>query len=382
MSAFRLSQTASRQICYARVICISLMIFVHADPTDAKIVELDVPYAIRAFYWVLVAELGRASVPLLSVISGALLVMSMQRGSTIRSVAWNKFQRLLLPLLFWNFLLIDTLVIRHHILAASPPDLAYIFDSWPNKLFALTDTPANFPLAFLRDIFVCSILAAIAMTLENRKNFAGQLFMLGCIGVVMVQPESLPLVQRELIIIFYTIGFMMACNLKEPPHLPWAVVIGLMLLQIGIDIGQLAPEIPTEVIKRLAVCMLFWKTSEFLFLREKKHPWIAGIARQEQYIYVVFCSHLIVTRAYGVFWERMGIYPEAPYFPLVYLMNLPLAFAFAWLVWKLSEELLPALQPFVSGKPFAKVRFPGATADFNPEETPVGTPSRQSTERQ
>lgn len=149
----RLSPDASQRIRICRVICISLMVTVHFRPRDTTILAADAPQLLHGFHVILPDYLGRSSVPLLSVISGVLLVVGMSRAGSPADLLRGKFRSLIVPMVLWSIPILPLMLLR-----GKSGALFLTPMGWANALFALTDEPANFPLAFLRDIFLASVL--------------------------------------------------------------------------------------------------------------------------------------------------------------------------------------------------------------------------------
>jgi hypothetical protein len=64
------NQASSTTIKMARVLCIIFMTSTHAWPGSERMLSADAPAIAQAFYFLVVDVFGRASVPLLSLMSG------------------------------------------------------------------------------------------------------------------------------------------------------------------------------------------------------------------------------------------------------------------------------------------------------------------------
>ncbi len=134
------------------------------------VTELDFDNWLMVF---LKAGLAKSGVPLLSLISGYLAVVSLERYG-YGQVLWRKAKRLIWPL-FWSNLLFIILV-TYPEQARDPnvrPDLQiYPFNllGWFQATFAFYRLPANEPLYFLKDLYTCFLLLPLLM-LVSRVRF-------------------------------------------------------------------------------------------------------------------------------------------------------------------------------------------------------------------
>ena len=123
----------------------------------------------------------RATVPVLTVISGY-LVFCYNLHLQPRTLVLKKLKTVLIPLFIWNipfaigiFLSQKYALISHNFSAQLHP---FQIESWINALFGLFDTPANYPLNFLRDLFAISLLAPLLGFLLNRIPYLGLVLVL------------------------------------------------------------------------------------------------------------------------------------------------------------------------------------------------------------
>jgi len=125
--------------------------------------------------WLMVflkAGLAKSGVPLLSLISGYLAVVSLERYGYFR-VLWRKAKRLVWPLFWFNLLFI--ILITYPAQSQDPmvrPDLEiYPFNlyGWFQATFAYYKLPANEPLYFLKDLYTCFLLLPLLLALSRIK---------------------------------------------------------------------------------------------------------------------------------------------------------------------------------------------------------------------
>ncbi len=123
--------------------------------------------------WLMVflkAGLAKSGVPLLSLISGYLAVVSLERYGYLK-VLLRKARRLVWPL-FWSNLLFIVLI-TYPAQAQDPnvrPDLdIYPFNlpGWLQATFAFYKIPANEPLYFLKDLYTCFLLLPLLLVVAR-----------------------------------------------------------------------------------------------------------------------------------------------------------------------------------------------------------------------
>lgn len=108
-------------------------------------------------YALLTGVVAVCALPLLSVISGYLAgCVTWQKPYGL--VLWDKFRTLLLPMLFWNLVLALWFYYQNFNGIDARSDLAlfpFDFERWFYALTSIFRIPANPPLYFLRELFLC-----------------------------------------------------------------------------------------------------------------------------------------------------------------------------------------------------------------------------------
>ena len=151
----------SERISLLRYVMIFGIVIIHIPP-DIPLAEIDngiFPF-IKAFF---ANAVFRSTVPVLTCISGYLLFNS-SVYSNIFSIFIKKTKRLIIPMFIWNFPIVLLLyifqsqgVFSNYSVKLYPFDAVTFF----NGIFSITDAPVNFPLFFLRDLFVLSLLSPL-----------------------------------------------------------------------------------------------------------------------------------------------------------------------------------------------------------------------------
>jgi succinoglycan biosynthesis protein ExoH len=155
----------------------------------------------------------RSSVPVLTCISGFILFKS-GLDRDVRDLVVKKTRTLLLPLLFWN---LPIMALLYAVQAFGVIDYPFRLQVYPFEFFpfvdaslGLTGEPVNYPLWFLRDLFVLALLAPIIGMVLRRAPWIG----LVLIGAAFWLDLDGPVLMRNTMMINFYLGGMAA-------HLGW-----------------------------------------------------------------------------------------------------------------------------------------------------------------
>jgi hypothetical protein len=195
----------------------------------------------------------------------------------------------------------------------------------PNLLVAITASPASEPLDFLRDVFVCSLLAPLLIfTLRRNRAFYGV-----AVGVLVLVGFTTNFLHTPNILLLYSVGIYVA-NLDRVPALSPRIVFvsWLALAGLGLTLGvyeikalfdangyhtTVWLDVGLSVI-RLPAAVAFWS----LALRFSRSGPLSRLGRLEPFIFTAFCCHLLVTTVIWVFWQKaLGNYYD-PAYPLFF----------------------------------------------------------------
>lgn len=300
-----LSTETSEAIRVARVLCITGMISVHVWPGAGAILSAETSQALHALYLVMIDYVGRGSVPLLSIVSGALLTLSLQ-NTALPELFWAKVRKLLWPMLMWSsamLLLASTYGIGFGASDRLPNTLPEFF----NAILALSDNPINRPLGFLRDIFV-AFAGALALHLILQRRMKQTAFALLAWALV----ENLwgqGLLLRPQILSFFALGFCFSIAGLFDRVPSWWTVVGLLAIDWGIRFSDVA-EIPhiqlaADYLHRAAVALAFWRLT--IVISRSRGPLLARIKFLEQHIFVIFCTHFITIFTCGAVAKMAGM---------------------------------------------------------------------------
>ena len=166
------SKQTSAAIRMIRPLLVLFITFAHFSILD-HLSRMNSAAALDFENWLMVflkSGLAKSGVPLLSLISGYLAVVSLERYGYLK-VLLRKARRLVWPLFWSNLLFI--ILITYPAQAQDPnvrPDLQiYPFNlmGWFQATFAYYKIPANEPLYFLKDLFTCFLLAPLLLVVAR-----------------------------------------------------------------------------------------------------------------------------------------------------------------------------------------------------------------------
>lgn len=167
--------------------------------------------------------LFRATVPVLTAISGFLVFRS-KLFARPRMLLQKKTTTLLVPLILWNLPLALALYVlqRHQLLHHAVSETLYPFDltSWLNAVLGLFESPVNYPLNFLRDLFVIALLSPLFGWFLIRMPMIG----LAAVAAIYWTNIDGQLVLRQSMIVSFYIGGLAAVrnwNLMALDRFAW-----------------------------------------------------------------------------------------------------------------------------------------------------------------
>lgn len=384
----KLSNTLSERIAVARVLCIFGMIYVHVPALDSDYVvyafDLGAPFeSLRAF---LIEGFGRASASLLSLISGYLSARVLLRATTSRRVfIQRKFSSIFVPMVIWGALtlLIYAVVslVRPTFLTDEGPNHWSVLLHFLNTVFFLTDTPVGptMHLSFLRDLFVCMLLAP---WLLRALRWSAAVTLGACLMFYLLDIETV-IILRPLILLGYVVGlwlFAAAINVEAADRYWWlwsalAVASTLLLMLFnagsfaGLDAffqqyGLSAKESLLYPVCRLFGSLALW-TLTLLIVRTWAGARLAAVA---PYAFITYCSHFIVlSLLFFVVWQPLLNGGEGLLFMLWFLAGPAVAFFAGWLMVQLLAPLVPQFVAILTGgrtmqSIFSRTPVAGSTA--------------------
>lgn len=321
----REARRRSDAIRIARVVCITGVVYVHAwTGLDGHSLELARGTPQEILRWVLMEAFGRSAVPLLGLISGWLVAGS-GRTREWRSHIARKARTILLPMVLWNLIAIAFVSGAAMLLglaAPVPQSLGWVLQ----EVLIISHPPdINVQMPFLRDLFLCMVLAPL---LVRMPTWSLALLALGA-GACHVLGLGPPIILRASILMFFTLGIVARrAGLAErvpawpllPVVLPFAV---LMPLHLYTAVGDVRPfddastaalDLAVRVAASLAVWRLAWAVAG-----SRAAP---VLHRVEPYMFFYFCAHLVLLWLFGPMIGQLTGKLGSPLYPL-YLLAQP-----------------------------------------------------------
>lgn len=345
----------SDSIRISRVLCIFCMAYVHVHLLDQPAFESTWYFSSTR---TLLADLfGRSSVPLLSMISGVLLVGVVRKRSLLK-VAQGRARGLLVPMVVWNLIGLALAILTARGLPQSPL----------NAVLALTGPAHYVHLTFLRDVFVVSLGTPLYVLLAKRVP---ALFLLGAVVLTSVI-DLKPLILRDQIFLYYVVGVYIGVyrfTLSNFRSLAKTTHIAMGCLVISALITQYAPQLARvyyhsvfEDLVRRPICALwFWLVARQL----ARNLEVRQVVRQhlEPAIFLMFLSHATVIHVVGSLYARF-VPPHAISYFGVWLFLPPACLLVAVVGNKVLSRLPPIVSLVLTGQsPTSKPTHKAVTQD-------------------
>ncbi|WP_351017821.1 acyltransferase [Shewanella sp. AC91-MNA-CIBAN-0169] len=335
-----MKNSLSKKISTARVICILSLIYVHFPPLYGEITDVN---NFEDYFIMLVSNLiGRSSVPLLSIVSGYLIVTSISKYKYTRLLR-NKMLTLLVPLVAWNFLSLT----KDLMLGTSPLEDKNIL----NYLLSIYDTPGIMPLYFLRDIFVCVTLAFILLRLTSGVKSIITTFLLITLSIFDLNNY---LFINDKIIIFFFLGMIIAKNKNFyiesfESKLMFTTSLILLIISTNLLIIIKPENLPDELLTIISItsrvfgAIIFWNIACFL---TKKF----NIGKYSSVIFFTFCSHTLIISFIWIIAKKLHIEPMTYSYVALFVSSPILVFIISLMIYKPFLRIFPKAQVLLTGK--------------------------------
>lgn len=251
----------------------------------------------------------RCTVPVLTLISGYLLFGS-KLPSHPKLLVSRKFKSLIIPFLVFNLPLVAIVFVLQSI---GPLTLSYqlvpaSLGTWADAALSLSVAPMNYPLYFLRDLFVLCLLSPVFAMLLRRAPLPG-LILVGL--VFMLNLDGWLVIRTDMPVTFYLGGL---CALHKVDmrrldrHAP--ACIGLF---VALCWAVVAFKVKNTTGLRLIAPMLVWPAASLL-VGTRVGTWAAAMGK---YSFFIFLMHAPVLMATWMVYSRYGA--AVPY-PLYWVM--------------------------------------------------------------
>lgn len=351
-SLVKMDSSESRLIEILRVFCITAMMWVHVSP------GMLAPSVVTTGDYALVGKLfgntlGRASVSLLSFVSGYLLWHT-ARDAPLVTLARSRFRSVLLPMLVWSALFLLMALAKEPLTGASAHNLDGIdvdAESLANAWAGITGPTANRSLFFLRDLFVATLILRAAMPLIRHVPAIaiGAVLLAGANGILQ------PVIFRPSILQFLFFGAVAArlgYSISQMSRPFIALPVGYLIAVTGIAIAGM-PENPLlgdlrmpEMLRRIGICVLFLAFTaalSSLFPRVRLH--LLG-----RHAFLAYLMHVPLLGVLWALWQMFVGGPDDPTY-LVFFLGAPiLVFAAATVAGGILDRAPKVLQTALRGR--------------------------------
>lgn len=312
----------------------SVMIFgvvvLHVPP-HTPIAELDS----SAFAWInafFQSAVFRCAVPVLTTVSGYLLFRSglhLNFGRLVR----KKVRTLMVPFLVFNLPLVALAAVLQAGggLGISRQLVPFDIGTWLDAAFGLTAPPLNYPLNFLRDLFVLALMAPLLGRLIRHAPLAGAVIVL---AVSVANLDGLVILRTEMLVSFY-LGGMAALhhwNLKALDRFALPC-LALFMVACGFVVEM---RMANTAYLGMVAPLLVWPAASLL-AGTRFGGWLAQMSRHSFFLYL---THSVVLMAAWVVYQRLG--KPIPY-PLFWVVTPVLATAVLVAVHALGTRYLAGL---------------------------------------
>lgn len=305
---------------------------------------------LKAFFQ---SAMFRCTVPVLTLISGYLLF-----GSTLperpKTLFVRKFKSLVIPFLIFNIPLVTlvfviqsfgSLPISYQLVPAQPR-------IWADAALSMSTVPLNYPLYFLRDLFVLCMLAPIFALLLRRTPLPG-LILVGL--VFMLNYDGWLVIRTDMPVTFYVGGLCAVYKVNMRGLDKFApACFGLFVFMCVVVV---ALQIQNTTGLRLVAPLLVWPAASLL-VGTRVGTWLAGMGK---YSFFIFLMHAPILMATWMIYSRYGA--RLPY-PL-YWVSAPLVTTALLIgVYKVCRSYIPTLFAWARGA--SPPRGQSATEDAMP----------------
>jgi len=351
---FAISDIESKQIDVARSLSIFFMVSVHIYPS---IRETSFLYQgeFHYFWLVYVDFLGRASVATLSFVSGYVLYAHSGRKS-VTDVFLNRINTIYLPMVTWNFIKIISVAA---LVTLEGGTLLNVMErlnissllSALNSVFAITDTPANITISFLRDLFVSLVLARMLVPLMRQYG----LIILTIALALAAFKATAPIILRPSVTFFILLGMYSGLKGWSLSRLAnWKIsltIAGILFamflfsLTFSYSNSNLGEEIPNLLKRAGLIFLLLW-----LSLLIARRFELENLNSIRSLLFLTYLSHGLTSQVLGVLWQLSGTDNHSPVYLVYFFANIVAFFLVAMLIDRILPSLPRRAQVLLSGR--------------------------------
>lgn len=329
--------STSDAIRVTRIICIFFMTYVHVHLFSQA--DLEGSPQFQTALSIIRDVAGRASVPLLSIVSGFLIIGYLSRRS-LSQAARNRAATLLVPIITWNLIGIT-------IFAA----LDGLQQIEVNSVFPFTGHGFQHHLTFLRDLFVVSLLSPLLI----RALKIAPVITVALIILVTALLDTWPVILRTQILMYFTFGLLFGLYRLEGTRtyrigrrLAY-VAFGMLLIHAALNgAAQLNKYFNfTTWIMQPISALTFWGIAQWITTK----PSLLKIARVlEPAVFLLYLSHYITARFLAGAYAQLEFAHTPWIYTLTWMLIPPLCFFVAVIGQSLMSALPGMLSLAMTGK--------------------------------
>jgi len=283
----------------------------------------------------------RTTVPVLTVMSG-FLIFSSSLPLNPRKLLSKKIKSLLIPLIFWNLPLVIVVffIQKYSILDHNFSAQLFPFETfnWLNSTVGLfANGPINYPLNFIRDLFVITLLSPLLWQMINRFPYIGLVILL----IVYYFNLDGNLILRNSMLVSFYIGALAACHKWDLTLLDkYAVLlVGLLLLICAMLVIF---KIDNRELFRLVSPFIVWPSMSLIMRSSFK----GILLKYADNSFFTFLSHAPIILVIWLIFQKY--FPLAPYF--VYWFFAPvITVILTVLINKSVKKIMPRFHAFILG---------------------------------
>ena len=342
----QVSTELSERIRIVRVLAIFFVVVIHLPEATNEMPAASSWFTgVRHF---LVDLIGRSAVPILSAIAGYLACVSYRDGHYTSYVV-KRIGSIGIPMLIWNAIVMVMAFAAVAARVQSTRAMSIVYEPVYDALLGLTKTPANPPLYFLRDILVLSF--CFPPLLVAARRFPIGLLVVATILAAVKWP--LPILLRPNTLLFFCIGLVCAVrnvDLKKIDRFAIPILVVVIFFWTALLVaGRFEIESSSGAtlffLNQFAAASGLWIASLYLL----NNRFGSFVAKQEQYIFVVFLSHYPIFSVLGFAWKaKFGGY-EYPTYLILFFLSFPIAMLSGAALWAMVQRS-PTIKWLVSGK--------------------------------
>jgi succinoglycan biosynthesis protein ExoH len=331
-----ISREVSKRIKIARYLMVCGIVFIHIPPVETRTVTDNIYFLfVRDF---LVDAVFRGTVPVLTCISAYLIFIYGKDKKALRLIQ-DKAETLVIPMIIWNLPIVVAIYLlqKYGIV-----DYPFRFDLYPlhffrmlDATFGLTDRPANFPLFFLRDLFVLACLSPIFGYFIRRAPTLGFAIV---VAIFWFDFDGLLLLRSNMALNFYIGGIVAVYgwNLFFLDRYKWS------LLALFIVVCLVKSQTPGDsTLFRVVSPFMIWPTLGIM----ENSRFGDLIVKLSPGSFLLFLSHAPILLASYILYKEFPVFD----YPLYWFVASAAVIVSCALVYRIASKTLPSTMQVALG---------------------------------